>query len=88
MGTINQVFRRESYKKSVLHFFCAIQTSDGGMEKKRRMERAVGSGGFVGKRRKSRILRNALRARPDFPDIPGAVRRGGQTKTTKQGRKF
>ena len=88
MGTINQVFRRESYKKSVLHFFCAIQTSDGGMEKKRRMERAVGSGGFVGNGRKSRILRNALRAHPDFPDIPGAVRRGGQTKTTKQGRKF
>ena len=47
MGTINQVFRRESYKKSVLHFFCAFQTSDGGMEKKRRMERSVGNGGFV-----------------------------------------
>ena len=47
MGTINQVVRRKSYKKSVLHFFCAIQTSDGGMEKKRRMERAVESGGFV-----------------------------------------
>ena len=88
MGTINQVFRRESYKNTVLHFFCAIQTSDGGMEKKRRIRVAVESGGFVGNGRKSSILRNALRARPDFPDIPGAVRRGGQTKTTKQGRKF
>ena len=71
MGTINQVFRRESYKKSVLHFFCAIQTSDGGMEKKRRIRVAVESGGLVGKRRKSRILRNALRAHPGEPDIPG-----------------
>ena len=71
MGTINQVFRRESYKKSVLHFFCAFQTSDGEMEKKRRMWRAVESGGFVGKIRKSRILRNALRAHPGEPDIPG-----------------
>ena len=47
MGTINQVFRRESYKKSVLHFFCAFQTSDGEKEKKRRMRGAVESGGFV-----------------------------------------
>ena len=79
MGTINQVFRRESYKKSVLHFFCAFQTSDGGMEKKRRMERAVGSGGFVGKRRKSRILResrNGLRPHPGEPDIPGRAAEG------------
>ena len=80
MGTINQVFRRESYKKSVLHFFCAFQTSDGGMEKKRRMERAVGSGGFVGNGR------NVLRAHLGEPDIPGAVRRRcGHTKTTKHG---
>ena len=71
MGAINQVVRRESYKKSVLHFFCAIQTSDGGMERKRRIWRAVESGGFVGKSRKSRILRNALRAHPGEPDIPG-----------------
>ena len=76
MGTINQVFRRESYKKSVLHFFCAFQTSDGGMEEKRRMERAVGSGGFVGNGRKSRILRNALRAHPGEPDIPGRAAEG------------
>ena len=34
----------------------------------------------------ARILRNALRAHPGEPDIPGAVRRrGGHTKTTKQG---
>ena len=38
---------RESYKNTVLHFFYAIQTSDGEMEKNRRMERAVESGGFV-----------------------------------------
>ena len=31
----------------MLHFFCAIQTSDGGMEKKRRKWLAVESGGFV-----------------------------------------
>ena len=35
------------------------------------MERAVGSGGFVGNGRKSRKLRNALRAHPGEPDIPG-----------------
>ena len=69
MATINQVVMRESYKNTMLHFFCAIQTSDGGMEKKRRMEGEVESGGFVGKRR------NALRAHPGDPDIPGG---GGQ----------
>lgn len=61
---------RESYKKSVLHFFCAIQTSDGGMEKKRRMEREVESGGFVGNVRKSRILRKSRNGgKPPLPDI-------------------
>ena len=52
----------------MLHFFCAIQTSDGGMEKKIRMWRAVESGGFVGNGRESRILRNALRAHPGEPE--------------------
>lgn len=52
MGAINQVVRRESYKNTVLHFFCAIQTSDGEKEKNRRMEVVVESGGFVGNGRK------------------------------------
>ena len=56
----------------MLHFFCAIQTSDGGMEKKIRMEGAVESGGFVGKMRKSRILRESRNGgkppRPGEPD--------------------
>ena len=68
MGAINQVVMRESYKNTVLHFFCAIQTSDGEKKKKRRMERAVENGRFVGKSRKSRILRNALRAHPGEPE--------------------
>lgn len=71
MDAINQVVTRESYKNTVLHFFCAFQTSDGGMEKKRRMEVAVESCGFVGNGLESRILRNALRAHPGEPDIQG-----------------
>lgn len=62
MGTINQVVMGESYKNTVLHFFCAFQTSDGEKEKKRRMEVAAESGGFVGNGR------NALRAHPGEPE--------------------
>ena len=43
------------------------------------MWRAVESGGFVGHRRKSRILResrNGLRPHPGEPDIPGRAAEG------------